>query len=185
MTGPDAPIPAGAPQGSPACTANTARYRCSTLDMCISANPGPLTTDVRKHRDQKPITATVKHQVGRTPEDVSRAGRPYDIDSPPRKIEVKAFGGSARGAEIPLEERQVDEARRDPDNYYVYVVDNVARRDHGEMAVRVIHGAALQAVITGAKRYTTYWSTFRVGEYDDAERLLPPDDDGSAAPPDE
>jgi hypothetical protein len=35
--------------------------------------------------------------AGRTPEDVRRAGAPYDISSPPRKIEVKAFSRSARG----------------------------------------------------------------------------------------
>jgi len=32
----------------------------------------------------------------------------------PRKIEVKAYGGSARGAPVPLEQRQVDAARADP-----------------------------------------------------------------------
>jgi len=44
------------------------------------------------------------------------------------------------------------------------------------VAVRVISGAALRAVITAAKQYTTYWSTFKVGEYDNAERLQPPDE---------
>jgi hypothetical protein len=44
--------------------------------------------------------------AGREPVDVSRAGAPYDVNSPPRKIEVKAFGGSARGAPVLLEQRK-------------------------------------------------------------------------------
>ena len=37
-------------------------------------------------------------EAHRQPEDVHLKGFPYDISSPPRKIEVKAFGRSARGA---------------------------------------------------------------------------------------
>jgi hypothetical protein len=35
---------------------------------------------------------------------------PADIESPPRVIEVKAFGTSTRGYDLPLEVRQLDEA---------------------------------------------------------------------------
>jgi hypothetical protein len=45
----------------------------------------------------------LEKQAGRAPVDVSRAGKPYDVASPPPKIEVKAYGGSARGAAVPLE----------------------------------------------------------------------------------
>jgi hypothetical protein len=58
----------------------------------------------------------LERRAGRQPEDVHLKGLPYDVYSPPRKIEVKAFGGSARGAAIPLEDRQVKEARQDPAN---------------------------------------------------------------------
>ena len=61
----------------------------------------------------------LERAAGRRPEDLHTQGKPYDIESPPRKIEVKAFGGSARGAPIPLEERQFQGAREDPDHYYV------------------------------------------------------------------
>lgn len=107
---------------------------------------------------------------GREPVDVSAMGYRYDIDSPPRKIEVKAFGGSARGESIPLEERQLAEAEEDPDNFYLYVVDHVGRSD-ATMSVRVLHGQALRALIDRATPSRTYWSTFRVAEYDAAERL--------------
>lgn len=70
--------------------------------------------------------------AGRVPEDVSRKGAQFDISSPPRKIEVKAFGGSARGAPVPLEERQVREAASDPANFFLYVVDNVTNRGRFE-----------------------------------------------------
>ncbi|AEB42250.1 DUF3883 domain-containing protein [Micromonospora maris] len=110
---------------------------------------------------------------GRVPEDVHLTKAPYDVSSPPRKIEVKAFGGSARSAAVPLEDRQFQAARQDPENYYLYVVDNVARADEGLMRVRVIHGDALTKLLDGAKPHITYWPTFRAQAYDDAEHLGP------------
>ena len=68
----------------------------------------------------------LKCRAGRRPEDVHLHGFPYDVSSPPRKIEVKAFGAAARGAPIPLEDRQVKAARDDLEHFYVYVVDNIA-----------------------------------------------------------
>jgi hypothetical protein len=40
----------------------------------------------------------LERSAGRVPVDVHLKGAPYDVSSPPRKIEVKAFGRSARGA---------------------------------------------------------------------------------------
>jgi len=108
----------------------------------------------------------LERAAGREPEDVSRRGAPYDISSPPRKIEVKAFGGSARGAVVPLEERQVTEARRDPENFYVYVVDNVTTANGTDIAVRRLHGDLLNAMITRTRPHITYWPTLRVEDYD-------------------
>lgn len=107
----------------------------------------------------------LERAAGRQPEDVHLQGKPYDIASPPRKIEIKAFGGSARGAAIPLEDRQFQAAREDPDNYYVYVVDNVAREQR-DTEVRVLHRAALQELLDRARPHITYWPTFRTGDYD-------------------
>jgi hypothetical protein len=107
----------------------------------------------------------LERAAGREPEDLHNQGKPYDIDSPPRKIEVKAFGGSARGAPIPLEERQFQGARDDPDNYYLYVVDNVVREQEAT-GVRVLHGAVLQEMLDRARPHITYWPTFRTGVYD-------------------
>ncbi|MEY9965595.1 hypothetical protein ABIA33_003641 [Streptacidiphilus sp. MAP12-16] len=112
----------------------------------------------------------LERTAGREPVDVSTAGYRYDIASPPRKIEVKAFGGSARGMSLPLEERQLAAARENPETFYLYVVDNVTRPD-AEIGVRVLHGEALHPVIERAMPSTTYWSTLRAAEYDSAERL--------------
>jgi Domain of unknown function (DUF3883) len=104
--------------------------------------------------------------AGRQPEDVHLHGVPYDISSPPRKIEVKAFGGSARGALVPLEERQVKAALEDPQNFYVYVVDNIAAEDQTKIAVRVLHGPVLRAMLDRATPHITYWPTLRISDYD-------------------
>ncbi|GAA3034078.1 hypothetical protein GCM10020229_51900 [Kitasatospora albolonga] len=112
----------------------------------------------------------LERAAGREAVDVSTRGYRYDIDSPPRKIEVKAFGGSARSASLPLEASQLAEAEEDPENFYLYVVDNVGRAD-AVMGVRVLHGEPLRAVLERARPSTTYWSSFRAAEYDAAERL--------------
>jgi hypothetical protein len=106
----------------------------------------------------------LEREAGRQPEDVHLQGFPYDVSSPPRKIEIKAFGGSARGAPIPLEDRQATAAREDPGNFYVYVVDNVAAGD--QIAVRVLHGQVLRTMLAGAAPRITYWPTFRTSNYD-------------------
>ena len=107
----------------------------------------------------------LERDSGRQPEDVHLGGLPFDVSSPPRKIEVKAFG-SARGAPLPLEDRQVKAAREDPENFYVYVVDNLAAEDRTRIAVRVLHGQVLRAMLDRAKPHITYWPTLRTVDYD-------------------
>lgn len=110
----------------------------------------------------------LERAAGRIPKDVHRAGVPYDIESPPRKIEVKAFSKSARGAGVPLEHSQFQAAHDDPDNYYLYVVDNVANPGQ-TIGVRVLHGATLRTLLDRCRPSTTYWPTFRTGEYDQTD----------------
>jgi hypothetical protein len=108
----------------------------------------------------------LEREAGRHPEDVhQQQAFPCDVSSPPRKIEVKAFGGSARGALIPLEDRQVKAAREDPDNFYVYVVDNIAAGDQAKIAVRVLHGPVLCAMLDRTMPRITYWPTLRTSDY--------------------
>jgi len=121
--------------------------------------------------ERKAIEHVIEQEraAGRQPEDVHRSrAHPYDIWSPPRKIEVKAFGGSARSAQVPIEERQAQAAREDPDNYYIYVVDNVARETK-PIEIRKLHGALLQEMLDRAKPSPTYWPAFYARDYDDMD----------------
>ena len=108
----------------------------------------------------------LEREAGRHPEDVHQQSFAYDVSSPPRKIEVKAFGGSARGAPIPLEDRQVKAAREDPENFYAYVVDNIAAGDQAKIAVRALHGTVLRAMLDRTMPRITYWPTLRTSDYD-------------------
>lgn len=69
-----------------------------------------------------------EREKGRSPKDARNAGFAADIASPPRVIEVKAFGVSSRGSDLWLEPRQFEEASRNPD-FYIYVVENVRQGD--------------------------------------------------------
>jgi hypothetical protein len=57
---------------------------------------------------------TLERKAGRNPRDARYERGPADIESPPRVIEVKAFGKSNRGFDLWLETRQVQEARSNP-----------------------------------------------------------------------
>jgi hypothetical protein len=104
----------------------------------------------------------LERDAGSEPTDVHSRGVPYDISSPARKIEVKAFSRSARGEAVPLEQRQFQAALDDPDNYYVYVVDNVVSGPQ----VRVLHGASLRKMLDGCKPSITYGPMLSTGTYD-------------------
>ncbi|MEU6066789.1 MULTISPECIES: DUF3883 domain-containing protein [Streptomyces] len=126
-----------------------------------------------RETEQAAITRVMalERAAGRDPKDVRTSGLPYDVDSPPRMIEVKAFSRSARSEALPLEQRQVTAAKAAPEHYYLYVVDNLAGLDGAAVAVRVLHGEALLAMIERSKPQITYWPTFKAAEYDEAERL--------------
>ncbi|MFD5633668.1 DUF3883 domain-containing protein [Streptomyces sp. NPDC127077] len=127
-----------------------------------------------KETEQAAIThvMALERAAGRDPRDVRSSGFPYDVESLPRLIEVKAFSRSARSEALPLEHRQVEAAKAKPEHYYVYVIDNLAGLDGSKIGVRILHGEVLQAMIDRSQPHITYWPTFRASEYDQAERLL-------------
>jgi hypothetical protein len=106
----------------------------------------------------------LERKAGRQPEVVRRKTMPFDISSPPRKIEIKSFDQSARGAVIALEDRQYQAAMADPENFYIYVVDNVS--DVASIGVRVLHDARLAELLSRAIPDTKYWPAFRAADYD-------------------
>ncbi|MFC8674170.1 DUF3883 domain-containing protein [Streptomyces griseorubiginosus] len=126
-----------------------------------------------KETEQAAITHVIalERAAGRDPKDVRTSGLPYDVESLPRLIEVKAFSRTARGEALPLEHRQVEAAKANPEHYYLYIVDNLARAEGAEVGVRILHGEALSAMIKRTQPQITYWPTFRATEYDQAERL--------------
>jgi hypothetical protein len=107
----------------------------------------------------------LEHAAGRQPQDTRHKGAAADIESPPRVIEVKAFGTSNRGYDLWLETRQVDEARKNP-NFYVYVVENVRQGDRALFTLRVLGGARLQHLLIRAKEQHYYTVPWPVADYD-------------------
>lgn len=114
--------------------------------------------------------------AGRAPRDTRGRGAPADVESDGRIIEVKAFGRSARtDGFLWLEERQYDEARRAPQHFYLYVVENVAQGDPAKFELRIVGGETLQRLLDAAKPQRTYIVPLRSAEYDGlAKETLPP-----------
>ena len=103
--------------------------------------------------------------AGRRPQDTRYRGAPADIESPPRLIEVKAFGKSTRGYDLLMEPRQLEEARANPD-FYIYVVENVRQGNPLQFTLRVLAGDHLQRLLTRVKEYRDYGVPWPVADYD-------------------
>jgi hypothetical protein len=103
--------------------------------------------------------------AGRVPRDTRYARAAADIDSPPRLIEVKAFGANNRGYELWLETTQVEEARRNPE-FHVYVVENVRQGDATHFKLKVLGGEQLQRLMSRAKEHRYYTIPWPVADYD-------------------
>lgn len=107
----------------------------------------------------------VERQAGRHATDSRYSGSVADVVSPPRTIEVKAYGGSARGQELWLETRQVEAARSDPD-FWLYLVENVRQGDPAQFRVLRIGGEELVALLQRATERRYYTVPFPVAVYD-------------------
>jgi hypothetical protein len=107
----------------------------------------------------------LERAAGRQPQDTRYKRAPADIESPPRLIEVKAFGTSNRGYDLWLETRQVDEARKNRD-FYVYVVENVRQGDPELFSVRVLGGTRLHDLLSHAKERHYFSIPWPVADYD-------------------
>src|SRR3954468_23468810 len=65
---------------------------------------------------------------GRPSRDTRATGAAADGAGAERVIEVKPYGRSARGEDLWLEPRQIDEADRNP-NFWLYVVEDIRQGD--------------------------------------------------------
>lgn len=106
---------------------------------------------------------------GRSAIDTRGLGAAGDVESDARVIEVKAYGGVARGQDLWLEARQVAEAESNS-NFWVYVVDNVRQGDPTGFRLRLLGGGELARLIARKRVQTTYTIPFPVAEYDAAPR---------------
>jgi hypothetical protein len=104
---------------------------------------------------------------GRVASDTRGRGAAGDVVSDEgRVVEVKAFGGSARGTDLWLETRQVEEARSNPDGFHVYVVDNVRQGDEAAYGLIDLHGDVLARLLQRAKPQSYVTVPFPVAVYD-------------------
>ncbi len=107
----------------------------------------------------------LERTAGRQPRDARYERGAADIESPPRVIEVKAFGKSNRGYDLWLETRQLQEARTNPD-FYIYVVENVRQGDPSLFTLRVLGGEHLQHLLKRAKEQHYFTVPWPVADYD-------------------
>jgi len=106
---------------------------------------------------------------GRVASDSRGRGAAGDLESDDgRVIEVKAYGGSARGTDLWLETRQVEEAETNPDGFHVYVVDNVRQGDPAAYGFIDLHGDVLARLLQRAKPQSYVTVPFPVAVYDAA-----------------
>ena len=113
----------------------------------------------------------LERAAGRQPRDTRNKGAPADIESPPRMIEVKAFGTSNRGFELWLETTQIQQAQRNPE-FYVYVVENIRQGDPALFSLRVPGGDRLARLIANAKEHRYFTVPWPVADYDSCPREL-------------
>ena len=102
---------------------------------------------------------------GRQPYDTRYKGAPADVERSGRIIEVKAYGTSARGQDLWLEVRQVEEARSNPD-FYVYVVECTRQGDSASFTLKILGGERLQRLLERAKGQRYYAVPWPIADYD-------------------
>jgi hypothetical protein len=100
-------------------------------------------------------------------------GVPTDV-SGDRLIEVKAYGGSARGNDLWLEPAQVAAALAEPDRFWLYVVDNVSQGDPGQFRLLRFGGAIWANMLAGRRERRYFEIPFPVGVYDAPVGTEPP-----------
>ena len=113
----------------------------------------------------------IERGAGRNPHDTRHRGAPADIESPPRLIEVKAFGKPNRGFGLWLETLQVDEARANP-LFFIHVVENVRQGDPDRFTLKVLGGERLTRLLERARERRYYEMPWPVADYDTAPSRL-------------
>lgn len=108
----------------------------------------------------------LERRAGRDPTDTRGTTAAADIASPPRTIEVKAYGRVARGQDLWLEPIQVEEADRNPE-FYVYVVENVRQGNPDHFELRVLGGHRLRELLARRREQRYFTVPWPVKVYDE------------------
>ncbi len=107
-----------------------------------------------------------ERRSGREPQDThGNPQAPADLVSPPRMIEVKAYGGSARGGELWLEPNQM-QAATSGGEFYLYIVENVRQGDPRLFTLRILGGERLGSLLKRAKEWRYFTLPWPVNDYD-------------------
>jgi hypothetical protein len=94
------------------------------VDHVSDEGPKPLRSNRAVENAAIAFVLAYEQAHGREATDTRGGHAPADVESDDRVIEVKALGLSARGNDLWLETRQVDEARTNG-RFHLYAVDNV------------------------------------------------------------
>ena len=106
---------------------------------------------------------------GRPSHDTRGSGAPADVAGEHRTIEVKAYGGSARGQDLWLEPRQFAEAQQNP-HFWLYVVDNIRQASPAQFRLLEIGGERLNAMLSRAVEHRYFTVPWPVAVYDELAR---------------
>jgi hypothetical protein len=90
-----------------------------------------------------------------------------DLVSGDRLIEVKAYGGSARGKDLWLEPAQVGAALASPERFWLYVVDNVSQGDPALFRLLRFGGDRWAGMLAARRERRYFEIPFPVGMYDE------------------
>ena len=115
------------------------------------------------------LVIAVEVAEGRPARDARREpGASTDVVSGDRLIEVKAYGGSARGEDLWLEPAQVAAALAAPERFWLYVVDNVSQGDPEQFRLLRFGGDQWANMLAGRKERRYFEVPFSVKVYDAA-----------------
>lgn len=109
--------------------------------------------------------------AGREATDTRGTGATADIEGD-RVIEVKAYGGTARGSDLWLETRQVEAVEADPERFHLVIVENVRQGDPAAFRLLDFSGERLSTLLARRRERRYFEVPFPVSVYDSMVRGL-------------